>query len=538
MSSNTPFRRRGLYALGALAAVAALATMPARADDTAPTIADYTAPTIGEAGATDVREQEISSAPNLPSAPMPAGFVANRPTMPIAQYLAAKAARPVPATGKGATQQLGPSVSGTGIAGAIVNETQTGLIPPDGDIASNSTWSVQLVNSEITIINWLTGAVTQKSLASFFGDSTRFLFDPRVVYDQVWNRWVVMADALQGNLSTFDVAFSQTSNPTGSWFIYNFGIGTPAGDFGDFPQLGMDLNSIIFTYNDFMANGGFSANTFAVAKAYFYNGGGQFVPLFGGSGCTNAPPYVEDNNGRSYILAFCPADNKIFVGYMQDSGLSTVSLHLWDGTVGVANGGSLPPDAPQPNVSYALDTGDNRFENRSAQIGERIWNVNVVKVGTATPQWYEINGNFGGAPSLVSSSIWFATGTSSDWHPSIVVNSVKSGCASGVPTGETFGTWMSTDASNHTFLNLRANGSTCDSAGFGPGIVVLNSAAPLTGQTDSIGRHRSGDYSYISLLPLPAFGCVANELGVLEGEVTLNSSSSNWAAAVAIVKHC
>jgi hypothetical protein len=538
MNGNTPPRRRRLYALGALAAVAALATMPARADDTAPTIGQ------GGASATDVGEQDLSSAPNLPSAPMPAGFVANMPTMPITEYRAAKAARPAPATDKGATQQLGPSVAATGIAARVVNETQTGLIPPDGDIASNSCWSVQLVNTEITINNWCTGAFTQKSLATFFRDSTRFLFDPRVVYDQVWNRWVVMADACTScltasNISSFDIAFSQTSDPTGAYFIYNFLIGTGTGDFGDFPQLGMDLNSIIFTYNDFLANGGFSANTFAVAKAYFYNGGGQFVPVFGGSGCTNAPPYVEDNNGRSYILAFCPADNKIFVGYMQDSGLSTVSLHLWDGTVGVAHGGSLPPNAPQPNVNYPLDTGDNRFENRSAQIGERIWNVNVVLDGTATSQWYEINGNFGGAPSLVASSIWFATGSSSDWHPSIVVNSVPSGCASGVPTGETFGTWMSTDVPNTTFLNLRAIGSTCDSAGVGAGIVVLGSTAPLTGQTDNIGRNRSGDYSYISLYPAPALGCTnANELGILEGEVTLNSSPSNWAAGIAVVKHC
>jgi hypothetical protein len=533
MSSNTPLKRRGLYVLGAFAAIAALAAMPAHADDTAPV--------IGQAAADQGTEQDLSSAPNLPSAPMPAGFVSNMPTMSMAEYRAAKTSRPGPATGKGATPQpLGPSVSATGIASRIVNETQTGLIPPDGDIASNATWSVQIVNNIVSFNNWSNGAFTQKSLATFFGDSTNFLFDPRVVYDQVWNRWVVTADGCTScesasNVSVFDVAISQTSNPTGGWFIYSFGPGTGVGDFADFPQLGMDLNSIIFTYNDFQKNGGFSANTFAVAKAYFYNDFGFSVPLFGGSGCTNAPPYVEDNNGRSYILAFCPADNKIFVGYMQDSGLSTVSLHLWDGTVAVANGGSLPPDAPQPTVNFALDTGDNRFENRSAQIGERIWNVNVVKDGTATPQWYEIFGNSGGTPTLVGSSIWFATGTSSDWHPSIVVNSV--GSSSSCPTGETFGTWMSTDVPNNTFLNLRAIGSTCDSAGFGGGVAVLGSTAPLTGQFDGT-RNRSGDFSYISLYPAPALGCVANELGILEGEVTLNSSPSNWASGIAVVKHC
>ena len=86
-------------------------------------------------------------------------------------------------------------------------------------------------------------------------------------------------------MSVFELAISQTSDPTGAYFIYRFGPGTATGDFADFPQMGMDLNSIILTYNDFFLAGGLDARTAAIAKAYLYNGLAFSVPLFGGGTC-------------------------------------------------------------------------------------------------------------------------------------------------------------------------------------------------------------------------------------------------------------
>jgi hypothetical protein len=152
----------------------------------------------------------------------------------------------------------------------------------------------------------------------------------------------------------------------------------------------------------------------------------------------------------------------------------------------------------------------------------------VTQAGTVTPRWYEFNTS---TNTLVGSGLWFASGTSSDWHSSIGVNGV--GAIGSNPTG-TFGTWMSVDATNNINLQLRAIGGSFDFAGFGPGIAVgPASALPLTNQT--FNGNRTGDYSYISLFPGPVGPCAANEFAVLEGEVSLGTK---WGTHLGIIKHC
>jgi hypothetical protein len=382
----------------------------------------------------------------------------------------------------------------------------------------------------------------QVSLATFFGDSSSFLFDPRIIYDPFWKRFVVLVDGCNpcspaaSVVSFFRFAVSTTSDPTGSWYLYSTGVGTNTGDFADFEQLGMDLNSFIITYNDFLGNGGFDARTFAFPKAYYYNGLVQNVPIFGGSGCTIAPPYVLDNHGPSYTLVACGNDNGIYLGAMTNTGLSNVGLNQWQAKVAVAAAWSVPPCAPQPGVNYCLETTlDNAFENRSLQVGDRIWNVHTETAsGVPTPRYYEINTSSNTIANDQTTNYWFATATSSDWHPSIVANTVG---ATSSPTGQTFGTWMSVDSANNVNLNLHAIGGTGDFAGeFGGVQVGPASATALTNQTFPDSRHRSGDYSYISLFPGPVGACQANEFAILEGEVAFNLT--NWGTRVGIVKHC
>ena len=66
---------------------------------------------------------------------------------------------------------------------------------------------------------------------------------------------------------------------------------------------------------------------------------------------------------------------------------------VWDAILTVLNAG-LPPQAvqPAPNAAYALDTGDNRFENRSLQVGSRLLNAATVNLfGFSAPSWYNFN---------------------------------------------------------------------------------------------------------------------------------------------------
>jgi hypothetical protein len=97
---------------------------------------------------------------------------------------------------------------------------------------------------------------------------------------------------------------------------------------------------------------------------------------------------------------------------------------------------------------------------------------------------------------------------------------------------------MSVDATNNVNVHLRAIGATGDDVGSGAGIPVYTSPRALTGQTDSNGIHRTGDYSYIALYPAAALGCGnASEIGILMGE-TAGPSLGLWGTRIGIVKHC
>jgi hypothetical protein len=187
---------------------------------------------------------DLRTAPEVPAAAAPAGLAINRPTMPMADYIAAKNAAAARAPGQAKPGAAPPSTTGVTLYAQVgsTNETQTtggNLLPPDGDIATSSQWMVQVNNDVVTMLNWFTNAFVQKKLSTFFQDSTYFIFAPRVIYDPYWNRFVVLADGCVNcgntttNFSTLEVAVSQTGDPSGAWWVYTFSA-TAQGDFADF----------------------------------------------------------------------------------------------------------------------------------------------------------------------------------------------------------------------------------------------------------------------------------------------------------------
>jgi hypothetical protein len=487
---------------------------------------------------------DLRTAPELPAVPRPADVVTNRPTMPMADYLTAKnAAAAKLGAGRPQTGTAPPPATGVTLYTQVgsTNESQTtsgNVLPPDGDVATSASWLMQVNNDVVTMYNWNTNAFVQKKFNTFFQDATYFKFDPRVIYDPYWDRFAVLVDACNpcsgsGTQSFFFLAVSQTGDPTGAYWVWSLPPGLRTlNDFADFPQLGMDLNSIIVTYNEFAGSSFVDGRTLGMAKAYLYNNHGFGYNAYGGGSCTVAPPYLLDNHAAAYMLAFCPGDTKVHIGTLTNSGLDAENL-VWGSTVNVAYNG-IPPSAQQPGTTYTLDTGDNRFENRSLQVGSRILNAATVNsAGLATAIWY--NFNTGGTPSLVAENGWFAGLHSYDWHPSITANTVG---ASSSPVGEVFGTWMSTDPVGSVLPQLRAVGWIGDDAGAPlSGLTVYTSPLPLTGQTDINGVHRTGDYSYITTYPAAALGCQAGEIGILEGE-TATGTAGLWGTHIGIVKHC
>ena len=133
------------------------------------------------------------------------------------------------------------------------------FIPPDPIGAAGPD---HLVNVGNVLIQWFTKDGVQQNLQtlqSFFStlNAVNFSFDPKVIYDQYADRFVVItlerrliAAGDPVNSSRILIAVSKTSNPNDGWWYQSINslltIGTSTG-FADYPGLAVDDNAIYIT---------------------------------------------------------------------------------------------------------------------------------------------------------------------------------------------------------------------------------------------------------------------------------------------------
>jgi len=387
---------------------------------------------------------------------------------------------------KPAPESLAPLASSTlkKFVGATECDGPGGCwVPPDvaGSIGGKQFVSV---SNDVFEVHSRGGALQKtNSLNGLFGYSAQPMFDPRVQYDEEWQRWIITAPAFpeSATVQILGLAVSQTSSANGKWWIYLFnvaGIGG-SGSFYDYPQLGLSQDNLLFTANIFGASSFEGASLYAVAKARVYNGFGFSVPVFTGLAATLAPPHqlVTDQNPSAWFAAAQPGSGSI-VMYRLDPG---PSLHGF--TVSGVAAYSVPPSAPQPAACSAgatLDTLDNRFQNTGTQSGDLYYQTHTVNLaGFAAPKYYVISGLLSSAPTVSSSNFFFASATSEDFNPSVAAE----------PNGNFAFTWSVTDPTNNVKPSVYFKGSSM--------ISVFQSANCYNGS----GVARWGDYSQTSVDP-------------------------------------
>ena len=449
----------------------------------------------------------------------PAGPI-NRPTMPLADYDTAKAAAAAALGPKSAVAAAAPRVPVRGISfvGAVQGENGDSLVPPDVDAAVGRSQILQPTNSNIDI--WSKTGVHLRSINynGFVGNFTDTLGDGRAVFDPIYNRWIVLfADFanITGGGPVYYLAVSQTSDATGAFFVFPSSLTVPAGEFVDFPQLGLDQDALLVTANMFDNNTGafLGPIAFAIPKALAYNGRGYNVRTFGVSPsicsfCTLAPPYVEDNNGSDYFIAAPISSGQTTVKKftMTEAGRSNVAF---SGPVNITVGSYSvpPPNANQTctgsNPQLQIDTSDGRFENRSYQYGAFLWQTHPTSQGgRSVPVFYEFNTT---TNTLVQQGKFNLSNTSFDFNPHIAANGLSSAIV----------TWSATDPTvGKDALVMFGGRTTSTPTGTMPvGPAIAGSTTCLVSNFDpSFGNQRWGDYSAVNLDPA-AFGTfwVTNE---------------------------
>ncbi|MBI1744101.1 hypothetical protein HYR54_13690 [Candidatus Acetothermia bacterium] len=381
-------------------------------------------------------------------------------------------------------EALSPVISTGDIEGATDVD---GLIPPDTHGAIGSDEFVEVTNSHIDIFPRNDPANrTSLSLAAFFGYFNQTLFDPRVVYDSTWNRWIVTADAFPDpkldNIQSYFIAVSLTPSAAGPFFIYQLNVTFNQGDFWDYPQLGIDQDSVIITANIFGAQGDFKgADMFAVAKARLYNGLGFSVPVFVGLEATLAPPIVLDQNPNTFLVA-APGGNVLALYTLQNS--SNAGIALFGPVEVLVDPYAAPGPAAQPGTSATLDTLDGRFVNASTQVGNSLWQVHTIDLGgLPTPKYYQIDTS---ANAILRTGTFFASQSSYDFNASVAANS----------DNDVFFTWTSIDPNAGINAQVRFAGiDHNDNSEPGAGLDLFTSSTFFTGG-------RWGDYSAVTVDPL------------------------------------
>jgi hypothetical protein len=440
----------------------------------------------------------VNAQPNyVMEQPAPPREIPFRPTMDRSAYDAAKAQANsyAPRAVKPFTETFAPLATPViKLTNFNAHSSTEGLRPPDTHGAVGTTHFVQITNSHIDI--WtrqntqvlpLAKSVT---LATFFNYTAETLFDPRVVYDSTWNRWIVTAEAFPESptVQRFFVGISTSADPTSSFFIYNLNVTFFTGDFFDYPQLGMDQDAVLFTANIF--HGGFvGADFFAVAKARLYNGLGFSVPVFTGLDGTLAPPIVRDQNASTFLIA-APPSGTTFSKYTATNTSKGFAISLVGPVSITVPAYSVPPSAHQPGTTKLLDTLDSRFVNASTQNGNDLWQTHTIALGGfPAPKFYRLNT---ATNTVRQSGFYFASATSDDFNASIAANDA----------GNCFVTYTSTDASVGRNAQVRLSGKLSADAGISAGPNAFTSPTFYHPSTDN--PERWGDYSAVTTDPLNA----------------------------------
>lgn len=162
-------------------------------------------------------------------------------------------------TNKNARPAKIQSINGTrksrGPIKGFTGQSGTGFIPPDTDGDVNDEYFVQMVNSKYNVYlkdgTKILGPLDLGTLWSQLpGGPWGSSGDPIVLYDEEYDRWVLTQFAPRNNYQeNYEVfAISETSDPTGAYFLYAFEFDNV---FNDYPKMGVWHDAYYATYNMF-----------------------------------------------------------------------------------------------------------------------------------------------------------------------------------------------------------------------------------------------------------------------------------------------
>jgi hypothetical protein len=426
---------------------------------------------------------------------------------------------------EGAPPSAAPGALAPGLQNNFHGISMSGF-PPDSTMAVGANHVLLAVNFNVFIYNKGGGApVQQKTLNQWFGNlaTGTFVFDPKVLFDQSSQRWILIAVALPdppGPIGSWlMLSVSQSANPLGGWWSYKLDAtldgSTPTSNWADYPSLGTDPFNIYVTLNMFKFTGNqppFQANgPFAYAKVRVIN---KLSVITGAPALWVDFPKLKNADGSfAFTVQPChtfgaPGTESLVNSYYPSTAASTKNkLSLWSInplwlpfptmnpliTVTVDAYG-LPPNGAQKGGGVPIDTGDIRVYNAVSRAGS-IWCALTSRynwgaaTNVASIHWFQINATSG---AIVQQGL-FGFQNRSYFYPAIMPDTngnVFLCCARCSPT-EFASAW---------FTGRKAN----DSPGLMQNAALLKAGVANYVKLDTAGDNRWGDYTGIASDPSDA----------------------------------
>jgi len=279
----------------------------------------------------------------------------------------------------------------------------TGWIPPDPDIGVGPNHILGVVNVDLAFFTHAGSKTFQQPISTFFASvgagPTADLFDPKVFFDRIHQRFVVVCLEMKTSPQTSKVLFgvSDDADPNGTWYLYRFEAArviSGSNTWADYPGAGYNKDAYVVSMNQFTFSGfAFRGVQFIVIrKSTVLSGGaatthyfldtnefGAQVAEMVDSSIDRVYTASDFNSGNMKIHAF----RNLTTTPLMDSAFLAIPSFTYPSTNATSPGGR------------SLDVLDGRLINVVFRNGKMV-TAHGVRSPTSSDnvvRWYELNTN-------------------------------------------------------------------------------------------------------------------------------------------------
>src|SRR5436190_5078508 len=312
------------------------------------------------------------------------------------------------------------------------------FVPPDTDGAVGTDKLFTTVNGTYIVEQKSNGAALKAlTMATFWGATgAQHPFDPKTFYDPYNGRWLVAA-VNDGGKNTSSVLYgvSDSSDPAGTWHLYNIDADATDTAWADYPGVGFNKDHLVITVNMFLnLNNHYEGH----AKVYVINypslrsgtsGSPTVTPVSGGFTIQPAVTYsatestlymVEHWNASAGSYRFLTVSSSGAVSGGTTSLTNPLGPWVQPGTANVLpQAGGHPMDAGDSRILNAVFRNGNIYYAQTIGLGGSDFNP----IHTAV-QWVELNtsGGFVQGGRIDSPTATATNGGQWYAYPSIAAN--------------------------------------------------------------------------------------------------------------------